>query len=1083
MNLWSTLAASRWARWPRRRERRVVRALAVLLLLAAPHAAAQQLPLKTYTTAEGLPHNSINRIVRDSRGFLWFCTNEGLARFDSYSFTSFGLEDGLPNASVNDFLETRASDYWVATNGGLIQFNPKGRRGTLAGTTTNAASMFNPLRPEGAPSKRIVATVLREGRDGTLWVGSDDGLYAVTRAGTRLVLRAVEIGIPHENPEQRIVADILEDGRGSLWIAAPSGLYRRWPDGSAARYTGRDRLPNAYLQNLLEDHDGRLWAATRLGGFFRFNADDSHRPPIVDLAFGVPELPTPWVFQLLETSDRRFWIASARGLIEFIPNANRQEERFRAYSTRNGLSYFELTALAEDAGGNLWLGTNNGGAMKLALNGLSAYGERDGLRQVSTVFNDRAGHLCFRGLLLGDDRASVFEGGRLDLVSIDQPRYYSRVGCFDGRRFTSFQPAGIRPLGWGWVTEGITLQTHAGEWWIGTGQGLYRYPARDRFDALRTTRPLAVYTPKDGLATWQVYRLFEDSRGDVWASSVGAETNGLARWSHLTETMSDLGGAAGLPPLKNQLPRAFGEDAHGNVWVGFEGQIARYRRGAFDLFSSSDGVPAGAIRDILSDRSGGLWLASAQGGLVRVDGTATARPTFVAYTTAQGMASNDIEALTEDVDGRIYAAGGRGVDRLSPANGHIEHFTTADGLAPGRFRDAFRDHSGVLWFGTTTGLARLAPVNERPPASPPIFINGVRVDGVPELISAVGEETVALPNLAPDQNQLQIDFVGLGFGSGDILRYQYKLEGSDVAWSVPNEGRSVTYARLGPGRYTFAVRAVNTDGRVSRVPAAMTFVILRPIWQRAWFVALAGLAISMTGYALHRYRIARLLDIANIRARIATDLHDDIGANLTRIALLSQAATHTYGRGPASESQKSVLDLADERGPLVSIARIARESIGSMSDIVWAINPARETLRDLTRRMRQHADEVFTQRGIELRFEARDPREDQRLAMEVRRDLLLIFKESVNNAARHSACTRVDIDFRSEGSRLVLRVADNGAGFDTSRQSDGQGLTSIQRRARRLSGTLQITSTPGSGTTVALTLPSSPAVRAPSLNR
>jgi ligand-binding sensor domain-containing protein/signal transduction histidine kinase len=1060
----------------------MVRMLPVLLLLAAPHAAAQQLPLKTYTTADGLPHNSINRIVKDSRGFLWFCTNEGLGRFDSYSFTSFGLEHGLPSAAVNDLLETRAGDYWVATAGGVVRFNPKGKPRNLA-APRDAAPMFSPLLPEGARPNPVAATVLREGRDGTLWVGSADGLYAVTQSGGRLVLRAVEIGIPHDNPEQRIVADIIEDRGGSLWIAAPSGLYRRWPDGSATRYTERDGLPNAYLQDLLEDHEGRLWAATRLNGFFRLQADDSHRRPAVDLAIAMPELPTPWVFQLLETSDRRFWIGSARGLIEFVPDAKRPDGRFRAYSTRNGLSYFELTALAEDAGGNLWLGTNNGGAMKLALNGLSAYGERDGLRQVSAVFNDRGGNLCFRGLLLGDDRTSVFEGGRLDLVSTDQPQYYSRVGCFDGSRFTGFQPAGITSLAWGWVTEGVTLQTHDGEWWIGTGRGLYHYPARDRFDALRTTPPVRAYTPADGVATWQLYRLFEDSRGDVWASSVGAETNGLARWTRRTAEMSDVGGAPGLPPLRSQLARAFGEDADSNVWIGFEGQIARYRGGTFDLFTSSEGVPAGAIRDILTDRSGRLWLASSQRGLVRVDGTATSRPTFAAYTTAEGMASNDIEAITEDLDGRIYAAGGRGVDRLSPATGHIEHFTTADGLAPGRFRDAFRDRSGVLWFGTTTGLARLAPGNARPPAPPPILINGVRIDGVPELISAIGEQSVALPNLAPDQNQVQIDFVGLGFASGDILRYQYKLEGSDVAWSVPNEGRSVTYARLGPGRYTFAVRAVSTDGDVSTVPAAMTFVILRPVWQRAWFVALAALTTLIAVYTLHRYRIARVLDIANMRTRIATDLHDDIGANLTRIALLSQAATHRTGSAPPTAPPGGAGDPDDTRGPLISIARIARESITSMSDIVWAINPARETLRDLTRRMRQHADEVFTFRGIELRFDARNPREDQRLGMEVRRDLLLIFKESVNNAARHSRCTRVEIDFRSEGSRLMLTVADNGAGFDTSRQSDGQGLVSIQRRARRLSGILLITSTPQSGTTVALTIPLSPAAKAGSLKR
>ena len=163
-------------------------------------------------------------------------------------------------------------------------------------------------------------------------------------------------------------------------------------------------------------------------------------------------------------------------------------------------------------------------------------------------------------------------------------------------------------------------------------------------------------------------------------------------------------------------------------------------------------------------------------------------------------------------------------------------------------------------------------------------------------------------------------------------------------------------------------------------------------------------------YAVYRYRVARLLEMANMRTRIATDLHDDIGANLTRIALLSEVAKQG----------------AEQDGPLASITRIARESVSSMSDIVWAINPKRESLIDLTRRMRQHADEIFTQRGIELRFTAPNATDSRKLGVDVRRDLLLIFKEAVNNAARHSNCSVVDIALKAEGSRLVLTVADNG---------------------------------------------------------
>jgi signal transduction histidine kinase len=219
-------------------------------------------------------------------------------------------------------------------------------------------------------------------------------------------------------------------------------------------------------------------------------------------------------------------------------------------------------------------------------------------------------------------------------------------------------------------------------------------------------------------------------------------------------------------------------------------------------------------------------------------------------------------------------------------------------------------------------------------------------------------------------------------------------------------------------------------------------------------MTLVGLATALIVRAAFRYRLARVLEVAHMRTHIATDLHDDIGTNLTRIALLSEVARH-------SRQQESLL----------SIARIARESVSSMSDIVWAINPKRESLLDLTRRMRQHAEELFTSRGIALRFDAPAVRLTLKLSMDVRRDLLLIYKEAVSNAARHSRCSAVEIDLRVDGSQLVLTVTDNGVGFDVSEESEGQGRVSMRGRAQRIKGTIEITSGNNAGTRVRLSVP------------
>jgi hypothetical protein len=246
--------------------------------------------------------------------------------------------------------------------------------------------------------------------------------------------------------------------------------------------------------------------------------------------------------------------------------------------------------------------------------------------------------------------------------------------------------------------------------------------------------------------------------------------------------MRDLANSPGLPSLKDNLPRSFGEDRAGNVRIGFNNGLARYTNNSFKLFTSKDGLPPGAIMKIYLDQGGRLWLGSARGGLVRVDDSGGDKPSFLSYTTAQGLSSNKAEVITEDADGHIYVGGGHGLDRLDPATGRVKHFTTADGLAPGSFRAALRDHNGILWFGMTLGLSRYAP--DESPAPPPILITGLRVGGSLRLVSALGEKEMALPDFSANESHLQLDFVGLSFVPGEVLRYQYKLEGADADWSA-----------------------------------------------------------------------------------------------------------------------------------------------------------------------------------------------------------------------------------------------------------------------------------------------------------
>jgi ligand-binding sensor domain-containing protein/two-component sensor histidine kinase len=1030
--------------------------LLALLLSVPANVPAEQLPVRTYTTADGLPRDLVQRIVLDSHGFLWFCTADGLSRFNGYEFTTYGVEHGLPHPWITDLIETRQGIYWVATNGGgVCRFNPaEPQDASTGGMSGGNLSRFT-VYPVGDDSMSNRVEVLHEDHSGQIWAGTDAGLFRLDEGNSRPAFRRVALS------DQMVVA-LAEDREGSLWMSTTTGLVRRLPDGRTVRYAIQPSLLGDLVTSLLCDAEGRLWIGHRGGAGLTVLKP---QPAASVTAFGelnqlrlarcgkaahlpdqrVPLPATPGdvcqfttadglagilIQGISQSSDGRIWIATDAGLTEFI------DGHFRSYTTALGLSNPAVWTPVEDRDGNLWLGSRTG-ATKITWSGFTTFGKGDGLGKllITSIIENRRGELCS--------------------ISAENDFFVNR---FDGRRFNAVKPhfpGEIKDFGWG--TNQVTFQDHTGEWWVPTSSGLCRFPRVASVEQLGHTRPKAVYTNQRGeLPGDDAFRLFEDSHGDVWISIAGNVRHSVVRWERATDSFHLYSEADGLPPFNT--PTAYCEDGAGNLWLGFyDGGLARYRDGRFRLFTQSDGVLLGLIRALFLDRAGRLWIASDRDGIARLDNPQAEHPSFVKYTIADGLASNSVSCITEDKLGRMYFGTARSLDRFDLETNRIRHYTKADGLASNAVRVALRDREGALWFGTDQGISRLIPAPDLPPAPPPILISGLRIAGNVQAISVLGETEVSGLVLNPTQNQLSIDFVGLGFGPGEALRYQYRLVGADRDWSAPTDQRTINYASLSPGRYQFQVQAVTADGKASPTPATITFTILPPIWQRWWFVTLVVLTVGLGVSVIYRYRVGRLIELERVRTRIATDLHDDIGSSLSQIALLSEVVRRRVNR-----------DDPPVRESLAQIAGSSRELVDSMSDIVWAIDPRRDHLSDLTQRMRRFASEVFTARNIEFRFQERAEAEDMKLGADVRRQVFLIFKESVNNIVRHSACTQADIEFRVEHGWLTLNVSDDGKGFDSEDESDGHGLVSMRERAEALGGDLDVISHNGHGTTVRL---------------
>jgi signal transduction histidine kinase len=702
-----------------------------------------------------------------------------------------------------------------------------------------------------------------------------------------------------------------------------------------------------------------------------------------------------------------------------------------------GLVHDAINSVSEDPDGNVWIGTDTSGAVRIAAFGLVSYFQADGLRHdyVPSLIEDDAGRtIAVSGALL---TINEFEGRRFASVRFNVPQDVP-----DDRYFS-------------------VLRDHQGAWWVGTAGGLYRFPPVRRLADLARVSPEAHYARRSALPSDDLFPLVEDARGDIWLIAQLSDHVRLVRWDRATNEFQTYGTSDGLGEITTRpavARPAVVEAPAGQLFFGFQDAgLFAYRDGRFEPIVDR-GQPF-AVGSLHLDRRGRLWIIGVNGSVRRIDHPARRTLVNDSKVSASLVGANSVRCMVEDASGRFYFGTTSGIIEVDPETGDTRRYTTAEGLAKNEVWSALASRRGDIWFGTIAGVSRLDATLARPrPRAPRALITTVHVNGVPRHISELGEHEVSGVTLAPSERGVAIGFFALTYAAGEHLRYQYRLEGAETDWSRPSTARLVNYSQLAPGHYRFHVRAVTGAGLAGVAPATMEFVILPPVWQRAWFRASVLFGLTLLLFAGHRYRVARLLETERVRTRIASDLHDDIGSSLSQIAILSEVARTSVG------------DDAPVAAPLGRIATLSRESVDAMGDIVWAIDPHRDTPAHLTQRMRRLASDVLSARGIDVRFEIADPGQP-RLGADVRREVFLIFKEALHNVTRHAHATRVDILLSIGRHVLELAIEDNGCGFDATRAPDGHGLRNMVRRAENLGGTLAIKSSDGNGARLVLSVP------------
>ncbi|MGD0816751.1 MAG: triple tyrosine motif-containing protein [Verrucomicrobiota bacterium] len=600
--------------------------------------------------------------------------------------------------------------------------------------------------------------------------------------------------------------------------------------------------------------------------------------------------------------------------------------------------------------------------------------------------------------------------------------------------------------------------------WVGTwGDACLFTRHGERFDAVPAA--MEVMPP--------VTALFSSGPDELWAGT-GA---GLLHYQASKVTWLTNSGPTPLSDV-----RCVVKDNQGTVWFGMlGGGLGRLDKEGLRLLSKSDGLSSDFIQFLHPDNDGSLWIGTSGGGLNRLrDGR------FSAIGTAQGLADDTICWMEDDGLGYFWVSSHAGLMRLSKremnqcADGKLssvkclslgkgEGLSTLEftgGLQPAGCKTA----DGRLWFASNKGVVvvdpRDVPMNILPP---PVIIEALKVDG--NAMAGLSGQSENRPlRIPPGRHRLEFIYTGLSFTVPEQVRFRYRLEGLDSEWIEAGAKRSANFDYVPPGQYDFHVLACNNSGVWNDQGASVAFVLMPFFWQTWWFRSfLIALALGMVGAGVWldtRRRMRRKMEalerqeaVEHERARIAHDIHDELGSHLTRITMLSEPARHEPEvPDPGATNVRQIHD-------------IARELTSTMDEIVWAVNPHHDTPEGLASYLEQFALQFLGVAGIRCRLDLPLQLPLWPLTAETRHSVFLAFKEALHNVVKHSGATEVRIALTVDARVLTLSVEDNGCGFDPAAvDPTGNGLVNMRRRLEHIGGRCEIVSAPSQGVKINFTV-------------
>jgi signal transduction histidine kinase/ligand-binding sensor domain-containing protein len=1007
----------------------------------------------SYGVNEGLSQNSVYDILEDNQGFMWIATHDGINRFDGYAFSEYRF-----NPSVQEREGQGKGNLGIRNNNGgramINRFALKGykgyslyrnRRHQLVLSHNNGISVYDEYRNSFENVLEDTTYETNWERDSghkfrilgedtvthSLWVWRPEkGLYVLndsTYARKRIIL------YPKAMMQKGIAADAaLKDGN-TIWMNFEPGelLAMNTRNMRLTTYC----LPGITSHTVLRSLNNDSLIIASKGHIIIFNKKQNK---YTDFSFGQRDAKDANFVPLCLELDHNgnIWIGGTDGIMVYNVKRNEVVNRIVTFNGSETRSWNVVTYLYRDFADNMWVGTDGDGIKKYSPN-----------KKVFNLYRSPAvTHNMVRAVYKHDD-GKLYVGLLNDGLDI-----YEKGGKFL-ERLSSDETPGLFPAK---NLNAICREDFEHLWFHFSDMhiGLFNVLTRKFEDLTKHVKGLGL-PPQDDAYPF----LFKRTNGDVYFN-YGSYLLQISRTENGTYKV-DI-----VHEFQDDILTTYFEDFLGNKYVGTKVAVYVKKVGSarWDVIPLPPGT---VVKSINKSASKELLLATSK-GLFILDDNNNRKKHYNSYDYPALVNDYFYGVLLDDKD-RIWVSHNKGLSQINPGNDEITTFNYEDGLQSNEFNTGafFKSVDGELFFGGIHGTNGFYPKDFRNnPSKPKVVIMRM------EVLDKPYESDTALSllrriELPYNQNTIAIEFVPLEYTNPLKNKVQYKLDGADEEWVQAGAFRMARYTNLRPGTYTFNVRASNNDDIWNATPTSLEIVIRIPFWQSLWFrflllLLLLGVAYYFSTLYLdykirhEKLKLEKEQAVDQERARISSDMHDDLGSGLSTIRLLSEIA------------KRKIQDTSQTK-ELERISEAAGELVDKMSEIIWAMNSSNDSLENLIAYMRSFAADFLEHAHITHQFYIPESIPNIKLSGGTRRNIYLAVKESLHNVVKHAQASEVVIQIEMQ-KNMTIMIKDNGKGFDQQKvRLFGNGLKNIHKRMEAVGGQADITSQ--HGTIVLLDIP------------